>query len=1116
MRWSALIVFVSVILGLGVAEARPAAPPGSYQKTCSNAAVARGGVLTARCTDLKGKQVQAKLARVADCLGDIRNDNGALVCLRRSSLPAGHWPSTCRNFISDGKVLAAECRSADGRFYRTRVSLKGCDTALLNNDGRLVCDLPGTRPIGSWARACRIFAVTQGSLRAECLDSKGRWIGSVLRQNECRTGIGVTGEGRLACERKRIVPPGSWAASCPDFDVAGDTLSARCRDWEGGTRVSLVNWRRCGTTITNIGGTLVCDRDIEKVSINLPVPVTREASVYAPPGGWQRTCRAATVTGGRFAAECRDNRGRWRVSEIGWRSCRTGVENDNGRLVCASDYRRAPPRMTRIPPPPRRAAPPAYGDPYYYYSPLPADYYYLPEGNWYDSCRDVSVYGDWIYGQCLGWQGEWRSSEIRWTDCSSGIFNYGGALYCDTSWRPDHRRGNVPMPAGGWANTCRNASFDGYVLSAECRTQRGRWRTSGIDVRTCPYPISNDDGDLVCGAIPQQPTPAGSYAQSCRAVTWDGYYLVAECQDQRGRWQDSVLDTRSCTGDIGNRNGALICNSAPLPAGGWAQSCRNGVMNGTVLTAECLRASGQWAMSSVDTAQCDLPLANTDGQLTCTAPPVAVIVAEEAVPPGSYQQTCRLPAAAGGVLYAECLNSAGAYIAAALEYRGCQGDINNMAGILTCGGVQPLVSVVPVIALPAGSYQQSCQNAAISGDYLTAECVMPAGGTQWTSLPYALCSGDIYNESGALGCAGIPSQVAPEVAVAEIAPRLAENGEVLSGDAAAERMAEAMPVGDWAASCRNGTLAGGILSAECLNEAGAWIPTALPVADCADKEIVNANGQLVCEGFMAPAPEAAIAAATPDMPPPVAAEAPAVTEIETAPPVEGTDMSGQPLDPESVPLADCSDPAQAAANPEACPQIVPDAASEKGLAEPQPKVTPEATPAEVPVSEPTPAVTSEPTAVPTPEATPEATPESTPEATPEATPEPTPEPMPEATPEPTPEATPEPTPEATPEPAEEPTPEATPEPTPEATPEPTEEPTPEATPEPTPEATPEPTPEATPEPTPEATPEPEPEPASPPAELDCSDPANVGDQCPLDCNNPAHAEAYPDRCPVPQ
>lgn len=123
--------------------------------------------------------------------------------------------------------------------------------------------------MGSWARSCRLFGVSGGMFKAECLNSRGRWIASSLRDGSCRTGYGVATDGRLACERKRFVPRGS--VGCHLRQLRRRRRPARRALHGLGRRVprSLVNWRKCGTTITNIGGTLVCDKDIERTRIDL-------------------------------------------------------------------------------------------------------------------------------------------------------------------------------------------------------------------------------------------------------------------------------------------------------------------------------------------------------------------------------------------------------------------------------------------------------------------------------------------------------------------------------------------------------------------------------------------------------------------------------------------------------------------------------------------------------------------------------------------------------------------------------------------------------------------------------------------------------------------------------
>jgi hypothetical protein len=54
-----------------------------------------------------------------------------------------------------------------------------------------------------------------------------------------------------------------------------------------------------------------------------------------PSGSWGETCRGGNMRGNVFAAECRDNYGRWNQTILDMRNCGTYVaENRNGSLVC--------------------------------------------------------------------------------------------------------------------------------------------------------------------------------------------------------------------------------------------------------------------------------------------------------------------------------------------------------------------------------------------------------------------------------------------------------------------------------------------------------------------------------------------------------------------------------------------------------------------------------------------------------------------------------------------------------------------------------------------------------------------------------------------------------------
>lgn len=65
--------------GVGQAAVRHP-PPGSYQQTCSSIVFSNAGVLSAQCTDSKGRLATATLRVPACGKGDIANVNGLLTC----------------------------------------------------------------------------------------------------------------------------------------------------------------------------------------------------------------------------------------------------------------------------------------------------------------------------------------------------------------------------------------------------------------------------------------------------------------------------------------------------------------------------------------------------------------------------------------------------------------------------------------------------------------------------------------------------------------------------------------------------------------------------------------------------------------------------------------------------------------------------------------------------------------------------------------------------------------------------------------------------------------------------------------------------------------------------
>ena len=123
------------------------APPGSYQGTCSDIVVQKllggpGQNLQAQCEKHDGTPVEANLA--LPCEGDIRNENGVLVCHpgpNPFAPPPGSYQAKCRNTNTAGPILRGECMASDGSYVETAINVLDCKGADIdvNAEGQLAC-----------------------------------------------------------------------------------------------------------------------------------------------------------------------------------------------------------------------------------------------------------------------------------------------------------------------------------------------------------------------------------------------------------------------------------------------------------------------------------------------------------------------------------------------------------------------------------------------------------------------------------------------------------------------------------------------------------------------------------------------------------------------------------------------------------------------------------------------------------------------------------------------------------------------------------------------------------------------------------------------------------------
>lgn len=125
--------------------------------------------------------------------------------------------------------------------------------------------------------------------------------------------------------------------------------------------------------------------------------------------------------------------------------------------------------------------------------------------------------------------------------------------------------------------------------------------------------------------------------------------------------------------------------------------------------------------------------------------------------------------------------------------------------------------------IPQGSYQQTCNNVAVNGNVLSANCQDGHGNWVNAQLPdVQRCSSDITNDNGALRCS----------ASGYGTPAAYRNG---SG-----------PNGSYAQSCQDIHVGGDDLHARCQTRDGGWHETKLDDYNKCRGDILNDNGNLKC------------------------------------------------------------------------------------------------------------------------------------------------------------------------------------------------------------------------------------------------------------------------------
>jgi hypothetical protein len=257
------------------------------------------------------------------------------------------------------------------------------------------------------------------------------------------------------------------------------------------------------------------------------------------------------------------------------------------------------------------------------------------------------------------------------------------------------------------------------------------------------------------------------------------------------------------------------CYAQEVPSGSYLQTCRNIQIQGSALFAYCLDTDGRWRAAGLyEFRECTGDIANVDGELRCERR------VDRGRPYGSYLLTCRDIKRHNDRLDAECETGGGHWRHTSLDdIDRCAGPIVNDDGHLACsrGG-----------SLPRGSYVETCRHIYLRGGTLRAACQDRDGRWVWTSLDgWDNCREGIVNIDGQLRC-------------------VVGRDDDRDRDRDRDRYRDRLPPGSYRQTCRNITMRGSTLRAECDTGQGRWVWTELPDVDRCRGEIQNIDGQLRC------------------------------------------------------------------------------------------------------------------------------------------------------------------------------------------------------------------------------------------------------------------------------
>jgi hypothetical protein len=312
------------------------------------------------------------------------------------------------------------------------------------------------------------------------------------------------------------------------------------------------------------------------------------AMAQVPGGSYTQTCQDISVNQRTLVARCKDRSGALKLVILPeFPACVGEVVNDNGQLRC--DFYRHP-----------------------------------PDGSYKQSCEVTTVdLRRGLKSTCKDRSGRWRETYLgEFESCQGDIFNDDGVLRCNRTTAIN----------GSYSQTCENIYLQGDTLHGTCRKLDGKLiKTELGSVSQCQGEVANVNGALTCYKGSAN-LPAGSFSQTCINLVLSGATLTGDCVNLNGVFTKSTLEVADCRSGVSNIDGVLSCEkgTAAAPKGSYKETCRNIVVSGSLVKAQCRQRNGSYTDAEIDFATCGtVAIRNVDGKLACSTTGASSVIPPE-------------------------------------------------------------------------------------------------------------------------------------------------------------------------------------------------------------------------------------------------------------------------------------------------------------------------------------------------------------------------------------------------------------------------------------------------------------------------------------------------------